>query len=419
MQTLRLLIVLLVIWGSEFSFAQAEPAVSPPPVPATTETPVPSAVVAPPPAPAPAPLLNITPDKFLWSGDLRYRLNKGHESIDEDRSWQQLRVRLGLRAEVNEQVKAVIRLATASSSISANQTLGDANDPGMARRSFGLDLAYLDWQPISSGKLWAGRTANPFWAPAKTQLIFDADLAFEGVALKFEPKWGHSSIFANAAGFIISENYAAPQDVVDTGLVGGDVGYAYKRETYSAIAHAGTYHYLNMQNKAITSFDKGAKVDEYSYPYDSYRGNSVYPNDPLLPADQRKYYFKNKYILFELGAEWIQKFGAFEYSAFGDWVQNSAIGHGNEGYEYGAGVKWKGVWFSAAKVNKAADSVVAAFTDSDSNGGGTDNRGERFQLGVQLGKNAQIVLTKFSAQRGVDTVRRKFTLTQLDFSIAF
>src|SRR5258708_1626416 len=78
-----------------------------------------------------------------WSGDIRYRLAKGHEDIDENRSYQQLRVRLGLRAEVNDDVHAVIRLATAnaqSSAINSNQTLGESTDPGMPRRGFGIDL---------------------------------------------------------------------------------------------------------------------------------------------------------------------------------------------------------------------------------------------------------------------------------------
>src|SRR4051812_17331197 len=86
-------------------------------------------------APAPEPAKVEWKPKFQWSGDIRYRLVKGHESLDEERTYQQLRARLGARADVNEDVQAVLRLMTASSAISGNQTLGDSNDPGMPRRA--------------------------------------------------------------------------------------------------------------------------------------------------------------------------------------------------------------------------------------------------------------------------------------------
>ncbi len=374
-----------------------------------------------PPPPEPTRTVTLSLPKMEWSGDLRYRLNKGHEAIDEDRTYHQLRARLGLRAEVNEQVHATIRLATATSAISQNQTLGDSGDPGMPRRGFGIDLAFMDWQVFEAGNLWLGRTANPFWSPNQAQLIFDSDLAFEGLALKVYPHWGRHTAFVNAGAFIISEEYstANANDLVDVGLVGGDLGYRFSRESMSATAHVGNYYYVNIQDKPVTSLEKSAVTDQYSYPFDSYRGNTIYPNDPLLPVDQRKYYFQHQYVLLEAGAEWKHRLGAFEYTVFVDLVRNDHLKNLNRGYEYGGVLKYGRFSIGEAWISKKRDAVVAAFTDSDSNGGGTDGLGTKLQLNVQLSKNATLTFSQYKAKRGVDTVEREYALNQLDLGVKF
>lgn len=354
-----------------------------------------------------------------WSGDIRYRLAQLQEDIDQQRKLQQMRVRLGLKAEVNEDVQAVIRLMTASSSISGNQTLGDSTDPGMVRRSFGLDLAFIDWHFLNYGEVWAGRTANPFWAPAKVQLVFDSDLAFEGVATRWNSSAEHFAPFASIAGYMISENFAAPKDSVDTGILGGDIGFVLKSKSWSLTSHYGNYYFLNIQNQPITSMDKDAKTDPYSYPFDRYKGNTVIVNDPLLPAADRKYYFEHRYILQEVGAEWKHQVGPIDYAVFFDWVKNDGRVTLNRGVEYGGSIKYKIFTIGEAYVRKDSDSVVAAFTDSDSNGGGTDSRGTRIFGSLQLGKNFVVNITKFEAKRGWSTVKRGFSMTFIDFAVSF
>lgn len=366
-------------------------------------------------SPVPAPVVLQMP-KMTWSGDIRYRLVRFQEANDQTRRSQQLRVRLGIRAEVNPSVDAVIRLATASSATSANQTMGDPEDPGSARRSFGLDLAYIDWNFLKSGEGWIGRVANPFWAPNKSQIIFDADLAFEGVAARWDRKWSKSGVFAGLGAFIVAENYAAPTDTVDTGLIGGEAGYNHQIGIWSGTIHAGNYVYTNVQNKAITVMDRNAAIDKFSEPFQRYKGNTLYPDNVLSPS---KYYFQNQYALFEIGTEQKFKLGAFELTFFGDWVRNHKIVDGDRAYEIGYSGKWKSFFAGEAWISKGADSVIGAFTDSDSNGGGTDNKGSRWWVGSQLGKNAVISLTYYHARRGLTAVARDFTNTQCDFSVSF
>jgi hypothetical protein len=359
--------------------------------------------------------------KLNWSGDIRYRLAKSKEDIDDERTFQQLRVRLGLRADVNETTQAVIRLATATSAISANQTLGDSSEPGMARRPFGIDLAYIDFKYLENkGSFWIGRTANPFWAPAKVQTVFDSDLAFEGFAIKFEPKWERTAAFINLAGFIVSENYTAPEDKTDTGLVGGDLGFILKDRDWSWTSHFGNYYYLGVKDHVIGRVEKDAKIDPYSNnPNERFRGNTVYVNDPLLPAADRKYFYQDEYILLELGSEWKHKFGDFEYTLYIDAVNNDAAPKEGHALEAGVNLKWRRLTVGFAHVKKEADSVLSSFADSDTNGGGTGNRGERALVNVALNKNTSFQVTHFRAKRGIDVVARKFEMTHVDLMVGF
>ncbi len=356
---------------------------------------------------------------FEWSGDIRYRMAQTKEAIDEERKFQQLRVRLGLKAEVNPATKAIIRMATATSAISTNQTLGDSSSPGMARRSFGLDLAYVDWAFHDFGHVWAGRIANPFWSPVKVQTLFDADIAFEGIAAKFEPQWEDGGAFLNLGAFMIAEIYTKPDDVVDTGLAAADLGLRMKHGEFSWTVHAGTYHFLNIQNKPIGRVEASSDVDQYSTPFDRHRGNTVYAPNPTATPTSQRYLFKNQYTLANLGAEARQKVGSGEVGGFFEYIRNYSIGSQATALEAGILGKTGGLTLSIARVQKEADSVVGAFTDSDSNGGGTDNEGYRLQIAYQISKNATFTGSQFEAERGVDTVKRDYRGTQLDFSVSF
>lgn len=357
--------------------------------------------------------------KQTWSGDLRYRVVHAKEHVDDPRLYQQLRARLGLRADVNENVQAVIRLMTYTSAISGNQTLGDKNDPGMVRRSFGLDWGYIDWDFAPGAQVWAGRTASPFWSPNKAQLIFDGDLAFEGVALKWEPQWSASSMFVNVAGYMIGESYdvagtAAPGqklDDTDIGLLAAQAGFTFKSEDWSWTLLAGSYTFPNVKNKYITMLQASAKTDAYS-------GNTRYLGN-TVNTDNGKYRFATQFSVAELGTEWRHKLAGLEYFVFGDFVRNTAVADMNYGHEYGAGLKWKILTVSVAEILKSSDAVVAAFTDSDTNGGGTDNRGLRFQLGLQLGKNVTFTVTHHVAKRGIDSFERNFSSTLADLQASF
>jgi hypothetical protein len=102
----------------------------------------------------------------------------------EARDRMRVRLRFGVQANIiPDQLNAGFRLATGSSSdpVSANQTLGNTSRP----LSIYLDRAFLAYQSRSSiWSAWGGRMPNPWFS---TDLVWDEDLAFDGVALKVNP----------------------------------------------------------------------------------------------------------------------------------------------------------------------------------------------------------------------------------------
>ncbi len=355
--------------------------------------------------------------KLSWSGDLRYRVAKVKESIDDERPMQQLRARLGFKAELDERTYLVFRLATGTSAINANQNLGDPSDPGLSRRSFGLDLAYVNWAAEENVRILAGKTINPFWAPGNESLVFDPTISFEGLSLKVETPWSSSKAFFNAGGYIISENYDtnARQDLVDAGIVGGQLGYSLATSLGTGTVHGSSFQFVNIQDKEITSIQKDALPDPYSIPYDRYRGNVIYRPDPTL----KLYNFQDKFVIRDLGLEWKLDLAPVGVTLFYDALVNTEADDVSKANETGIAITWGRLLVSWGKFEKQAESVVGAFTDAYINGGGTDSKGTRLLLNYRLSKSSQLSYTQYLAKRGNSTVERDYSNSLLDMDISF
>jgi hypothetical protein len=102
----------------------------------------------------------------------------------EDRDRLRARLRFGVQASlIPNELDAGFRLVTGSSSdpVSTNQTLGNTDRP----YSVFLDRLFLAWRSHSNvWSAWGGRMPNPWFS---TDLVWDEDLAFDGVALKVNP----------------------------------------------------------------------------------------------------------------------------------------------------------------------------------------------------------------------------------------
>ncbi|NWG38857.1 MAG: putative porin, partial [Hydrogenophilaceae bacterium] len=139
-------------------------------------------------------------DRLKWEGDIRLRyqadlfgdgnapaatfqsIGQDIDNTTETRHRERVRLRLGLNANVVSGVDAGIRITTGNTSdpVSTNQTLGNTGN----KYSVVLDRAFLKLTPLEELTVSGGRIPNPFFG---TDLVWDDDLAFEGVAATWRP----------------------------------------------------------------------------------------------------------------------------------------------------------------------------------------------------------------------------------------
>ena len=130
------------------------------------------------------------------------------------------RFRLGFEAKIADSLKAGVRFATSNmyNPVSNDQTLGNTGQS----YQFAIDRAFLQYDFIDGkGTDWftfyGGRTINPF---VSTDVVFDPDLSFEGVAGSFryhfnqdDPKLRHYQTPNPTARFGINQGQQTPDSV--------------------------------------------------------------------------------------------------------------------------------------------------------------------------------------------------------------
>ena len=157
----------------------------------------------------------------VW-GDFRARYEGFWYQDDPDGTNQdsqqrgRYRLRVGMRADINERVAAIMQLATGGGdNRSANQTFGGNLDWG--KDAIAVDLAYVQLTPFpKEGQLPldgtfvvdAGRVPNPFiWKNGRDIMLWDNDINLEGADMRFTAKPADGiELFANTGYFIDDEN---------------------------------------------------------------------------------------------------------------------------------------------------------------------------------------------------------------------
>lgn len=380
-------------------------------------------------------------NRFKFSGDIRLRyqgdyfddgntaqgqyldpLTLKEVNTSADRQRLRIRARLGVTAKVNDQVDAGIRLATGNENdpVSTNDTLGD----NFNKDGFVLDLAYLQWRPVTGLTLWGGRMASPWFS---TDLVWDPDLNFEGIAA------GYSRQFTDSLGGFLTAGVFPLQEIElsqhDKWLLGVQGGVEFRHgDDISAKVGVAYYSYENMQGKLnptvngennslkLTQAQKGNTVFDLNRDFAGLPGDPGYV--PGLASDFR-----------ELNVTAAVDFGFWDPIHFvfmGDYVKNlafdldearsltadSTIKKDDYGYQVGLAVghptvsnygEWKSYLFYK---RLGADAVYDAFTDSDFHLGGTNAKG--WILGGDLGiqKNFWLSAKWLTANQITDTLSK-------------
>ncbi|NVN98835.1 MAG: putative porin, partial [Geobacteraceae bacterium] len=156
-----------------------------------------------------------------------------------DRTRSAIRARLGLEAKVTDDITAGIGLATGNSTnpVSTNSAMGDT----LNKKNFLVDRAYLNWNPAPALSVWGGRFPNPWFY---SDLVWDADINFEGVAVQYHPRLSSSwGLFFNGGIFPIQEVELSGKD---KWLFGAQIGAEYqKKGLLTARLGAAIYDFKN------------------------------------------------------------------------------------------------------------------------------------------------------------------------------
>jgi len=392
--------------------------------------------------------------RIRWGGDIRLRYqgefydgqnadllkpDKPYELMNtrEDRHRARIRVRLTMKAEVNDQLDVGVRVATGNENnpVSTNDTLGDyqTNDNVV------LERAYLKWKPIPEISLWGGRIPNPWFC---SDLVWDSDLNFEGVALNLDTHIaGPLSGFMTAGAFPLQEEEWSQKD---KWLFGGQAGLQLsllkdlKSRAPGVTAKIGVAYYdyentVGERNDALSPNEK-----DWTAPQFQQKGNTVFDIDP---SSGYKLALASEYDELNItGTFDLRFFDPVHVVFLADYVKNLGfdrdevarrvgkdpedIIEGTEGYQVGLTVghpkvRKSGDWntFLFYK-HLEADAVLDAFTDSDFHLGGTNAEG--WILGAHLGLGENWWLrTRWLTADEIEGPPLAIDVLQLDMNAAF
>jgi len=359
------------------------------------------------PAPAAAIAIGVPKDepvfpKLEWSGDIRVRAQSEKKGDDEARLSPRLRVRFGVGASIQKDLRAEIRLAAAKSNRSTNQTLGDNTEPGSRRRFIGLDLAYVKYYPVSFGTAYVGRFPQIHHAPGGSEVILDDDLALEGVGLsseyEFIPKF---VVFGAAGSTLIRENYDNyySEDLSDNMINFGQLGFKWKGERAQAAIGGGFFNFTSVQGRNYADLAVGGKAN----------GNSVQGAGvvayPFIPM---QYFAEIKIPL-----------GSLDTKLFYEFVKNDEAPVDNKAFWAGIEVGQKKWDLNVAYTEVEADAVLALFTASDIGDGVTDLRGWVGKARWKFARNMYTRLTQMVNRTDMTGLNKEYRRTQLDLGASF
>lgn len=376
----------------------------------------------------------VDPNALTRAADFAKVNSKGEPTgnASEKRDRFRLRARLGMLAKVSESWSGGIRLATGSATdrVSTNQTLGqDWN-----RYTLLVDRAFLKYDPAEWLTISGGRIPNPWFS---TDLVWDEDLNFEGMAASWKPVFDNGAIkpFLTVGAFPLKEeNPPASSGRWMHGVQAG-TQWDFNSDTRLKVGLA-WYSFKDFEGRVesdsslylVAGPDYGTPIaaNYGQYEYGSklrQKGNTLFRTNAALDTGSTSYWgLASKFRPINLTASVdLAQFDPVHVILTADWVKNTAFDRNeiatrtqgrvnltdgkSTGYQYKLTVgmpklevarDWQ---VSFAYRYLGSDAVVDAFTDSDFGGGGTNLKGYTIGLQYALDRNAVVGLRWLSADQ--------------------
>jgi hypothetical protein len=371
-----------------------------------------------------------------------------------------VRVRLGLIGDINDEWSYGLGIATGSGTsgpTSTNQTLGQGSSsaPGFFNKyPVQLDRAYVRYQPSAAVEVNTGRFKNPF---VGTELVWDEDLSFEGIAASAKAPLNEvSDVFATVGWFPLTTR--TPGKSLSRSLIGGQVGWqrniGLKSNKFKLAA--GLYKYNGIEGHPESGYSD-AKADYLSSEYPAgirQRGNTLVrinsnegtlsPSCPSQLADcANNWGLASSFNELNLTTSLeLAEFDPVNVVLTLDMVKN--LGYDAQattkrtGVQFldlntfgyltsiklgSASIKQRGDWrLSAAYRRVGSDAVLDAFTDSDFGMGGTNNKGIVLNYSLGIAPNTWVSAKWMSSDlldsmipsvTGVQSDKTKFSVDSL------
>ncbi|MDP2027815.1 putative porin [Sulfuriferula sp.] len=389
--------------------------------------------------------------RFKLSGDVRLRLQQdlfqkdnatpaqlaqfgiNMDNSTENRERALLRVRLGMGIKVADDWTAGLRLTTGSTTgpVSTNQALGNSFN----KYTVVFDQAYLKYDPYRWLTVSGGRIPNPWFS---TDLVWDDDLNFEGVAATYKPQLSDS-----VTGFLTGGAFAV-QDIQSSDTVkakskwlfGAQAGAEWVAEDMSKFKLGISYYrYTNIAGQPNPFGSTPYSLTAANSPQ---KGNSMFNNNALNNFAGNPNALAANFHELNITA-------AYDWAAFdpmhvilsGDFVKNIGFDRAEILQRTGRDIQPKTTGYQA-KVTLGVpimmkngdwqayfgyrhlerDAVLDAFTDSDFHLGGTDAKGYFIGGNYGLNKNAWVGLRYLSADQ-IDGPPLAIDVLQVDLNAKF
>ncbi len=344
--------------------------------------------------------------KFKPSGEVKVRVQSEKRGEEEERKQGRMSARLGIKFDIRETLNFQIRMMTGASAGSGSQTLGDNKTKPSERRSFGLDVAAINYTPFDKVLVSAGRIPSPYEFVGKSQLILDRDITLEGLGAKGELQLIDGLSLSSAVGsFWIRELYDNVEYYVDqtdcffNGL-----------QLRTKIEYAGWKAQIGVGSFAATNI---AGQPTATLASSEPRGNST------NPAPDSTYLYN--YNMDETFLELQIPVEPVRLSLFGQMVKNINPSELNQASSVGLAVGLGKLDLSVAKQKVEKDAVFAILTDADFAGGETDSDGLVATLTLKMSNHHQWSMWWMDGKNQFETIAdgKKYSRVHFEFATTF
>ncbi|MDB2705553.1 putative porin [Pseudomonadota bacterium] len=314
-------------------------------------------------------------EKIKIKGDTRFRYENRVTEDQQDTDRLRIRARVGVYAQVNDDVKAGMRfVSTSNDATSTNETLDD----NFESSNLGWDLAYIDWAPSALGgdsRFIFGKMKKP-WQKVN-DLIWDGDTNPEGVAYAGKFKMSGFTLLPSVGYYALGDDTNGGSSIFED----------------SHLVHA----------QLAAKIGKIAKVGISYYGFESQEGEEPGGSD-----------VQNEEQLTEIFGE--SKIPGTPFKVYGSFVTNSnnnATGDDNA-FSLGTSAKFGNLKAGYEYRDTGEDAINYNFDNSDFQDG---SKGHILKAGYKIDKNFSLGSTYFITERNSDgRDRERF---QLDLKANF